>query len=299
MAVDASSDLGTLLRKCQLFAARLGNQPLENWLIWELNGYPPNVEVPGYRSWSLEFKGHFSGPRGSKLENAPIPITCIPNNVRHLLEPYICRKSITHLDECLKKRDRDVVRVETGDLALYLGMKVYRHHNCVEAWAEYSTGHVVALLNTVRNRILDFTLAIWKAEPTIDDSNVAEGSKLKPAQVTQIVKTTIYGGVTNVLDTTSNTNVGDNIKMNDVSSLQNMFREHGVSDNDIQDLKDALELDDTPDSAERFGQKTSAWIGTMMQKAADGSWAIGIGQAGNLLAQALARFYGFSRTDGD
>lgn len=61
-AVDANSDLGTLLRKCKLLAARLGSQPLEDWLIWESNGYPDDVPVPDYRIWSLEVKGDFVDP---------------------------------------------------------------------------------------------------------------------------------------------------------------------------------------------------------------------------------------------
>jgi len=66
-AVDAQSDLGTLLRKCKLLAARLGSKPLEDWLVWESNGYPDDVRVPDYRVWSLEIKGHFLGPFGSGL----------------------------------------------------------------------------------------------------------------------------------------------------------------------------------------------------------------------------------------
>lgn len=44
--VDASSDLGTVLRKCKLLAARLKNEPFQEWLIWESNGYPEHVKVP-------------------------------------------------------------------------------------------------------------------------------------------------------------------------------------------------------------------------------------------------------------
>jgi hypothetical protein len=47
-AIDSQSDLGTLLRKCKLLAARLGSQPLEEFLLWESNGYPDDVEVPDY-----------------------------------------------------------------------------------------------------------------------------------------------------------------------------------------------------------------------------------------------------------
>lgn len=52
-AIDAKSDLGTLLRKCKLLAARLGSQQLEDWVLWESNGYPADVNVPDYRIWPL------------------------------------------------------------------------------------------------------------------------------------------------------------------------------------------------------------------------------------------------------
>jgi len=55
-AVDSKSDLGMLLRKCKLLAARLGSKPLEDWLLWESNGYPGDVQVPDYRIWPLELK---------------------------------------------------------------------------------------------------------------------------------------------------------------------------------------------------------------------------------------------------
>jgi len=45
-AVGSNSDIGLLLRKCKLFAARLGSQPLEDWLQWESNGYPDDVDIP-------------------------------------------------------------------------------------------------------------------------------------------------------------------------------------------------------------------------------------------------------------
>jgi hypothetical protein len=52
-AIDGKSDLATILRKCKLLAARLGSQPLEDWVLWESNGYPNGVTVPDYRIWPL------------------------------------------------------------------------------------------------------------------------------------------------------------------------------------------------------------------------------------------------------
>ena len=163
-AVDQNSDLGTILRKCKLLAARLGSQPLENWLIYESNGYPEEIEVPDYRVWSLEVKGHFTGPFGSGMRNAPIPLMFIPDNVRDSYKNYKCRQSIPSLEALLEKSKTTdgTWQVNTGDLAVILGTNVYETQNCIAAWAECSVGTIINVLNTVRNRILDFTLAVWK-----------------------------------------------------------------------------------------------------------------------------------------
>jgi len=93
-AIDANSDLATLLRKCKLLAVRLGSQPLEDWLLWESNGYPDNVPVLKYRIWSLSVKGYFLGPFHAELKNAPIPYHCLPSTARKHYEYYECRQSI-------------------------------------------------------------------------------------------------------------------------------------------------------------------------------------------------------------
>ena len=93
-AADSSSNVGTLLRKCKILAARLNSQQLEDWITWESNGYPEDIPVPSYRVWPLEVKGHFSGTFGSGLRNAPIPTVLLPENVRECYNKYQCRLSI-------------------------------------------------------------------------------------------------------------------------------------------------------------------------------------------------------------
>ncbi len=144
-AVDTKSDLATLLRKCKILAARLGSQPLEDWVLWESNGYPDDVPVPKYRVWPLEIKGHFSGPFGSGLRNALIPLASLPEKTRKHYQRYECRQSIASIENILAKAKNGTVQVSTGDLAVVLGTNVYQDLNCLQAWAEFGTGHLVEL----------------------------------------------------------------------------------------------------------------------------------------------------------
>ena len=49
-AVDSKSDLGMLLRKCKLLAARLGSKPLEDWLLWSPTAIPAMYKYPTIES---------------------------------------------------------------------------------------------------------------------------------------------------------------------------------------------------------------------------------------------------------
>lgn len=291
-AVDGNSDLATLLRKCKLLAARLGSQSLEDWVIWESNGYPDGAPVPDYRVWPLQVKGHFWGPYGSKIENAPIPFACLPKKARKHYEHYESRQSIASIEAILVGDKPGKVRVSTGDLALLLGGEVYEHHNCVQAWGEFSTGQVVELLNAVRNRILDFALAIWKEAPSAGEIDVPLPSTMEPKRVTQIFHTTVFGGSANLVGTSTGSSIAFNIGSKDFSAVEHVLIQNGVGPEDVAELRQALDADPVPPSAEKFGPQVANWISKMLGRAASGGWNISLGAAGNLLAQLVAKYYG-------
>lgn len=190
-AVDSASDLASVLRKCKVLAARLNSKPLENWLVWEANGYPEQVTVPPYRRWPLQLKGHFAGSFGSGMRNAPVPLICLPERVRAQYENYECRQSVAAL-EGLSKRDEGTLTLDTGDLNVVLGMKVYRGMNCIQVWAEMGTGNLVEAMNAVRNRILDFSLALWKEDPGA--GQLGNGAHISTEEIAKIFHSTIYDG---------------------------------------------------------------------------------------------------------
>ena len=257
-AIDASSDLGTVLRKCKFLAARLGSQELENWLLWESKGYPEDVPVPGYRVWPLQVKGHFAGAFGSGLRNAPIPIRLLPYNVRQSYNEYECRSSIAVIESILEKDDSGMITVTTNDLSLTLGTNVYERMNCLECWAEFGAMNLVELLNTVRNRILDFALAVWKEHPNAGETGSNARESFNSDKITQIFNTTVHGGTANLVGTANNSPVAFNIISNDFESVRRALQNNGVSEQDITDLERALAADKPPRSPGKFGPKVSS-----------------------------------------
>jgi hypothetical protein len=251
-------------------------------------------EVPDYRIWTLEVKGHFSGPFGSGMRNVPIPLISLPERVRDSYRNYECKQSIATLEGLLKKSNAGggTWQISTSDLAFVLGTSVYQNQNCIAAWAEFPIGAVIDVLNTVRNRILDFALAVWKNQPQAGELTEKVERHLSQLTITQIFNTTIHGGSANLVATAADSSITFNIINNDFPSLERALKEKGVTTEDIAELQTAVDSDAKPESKNKFGPKVSEWIAKMVRKAADGSWKIGIGAAGSFLAQAIAKYYG-------
>lgn len=293
-AIEAKSDLAELLRKCKLLAARLGSKPLEVWLLWESNGYPKEWPVPEYRIWPLQVFGHFAGPFGSGIRNAPIPmdmLSFVSDKQKESYRRYQCRDSIAAIEALLRDSKKGKVGVTTGNLAIAIGTKLYETQNCVQTWAEFGTGQLVEVLNSVRNRILDFALAVGKESPSAGEI-VAESEKIAQARVNQIFNFTIHGGSPNIVGTTTDSSVSFNIGTKDFTSLEKFLLEKGADPTDIAELKEAVASDPVPTTPGSFGTKVASWMGRMVAKAASGGWQIGAGAAGKLLADAITRYYG-------
>ena len=291
-AVDSKSDLGSLLRKCKVLAAHLGSQPLADWLIRESNGYADGIDVPDYRIWPLQLRGNFLRVDGLMLKNIPIPMVYLPKDVIIKYQHYKCRQSIASIEQTIAKDQKGILRVSVGDLTVFINSDIHEYQNCLDAWAEFPIGHLVEILNAVRNRILDFSLALWKENPNVGKTSTKEDKRIELAKVTQIFKTTIYGGTANLVGNAIDSTVTVNVVANDFSSLESELRLNGVSEEDINGLHKALEADRRPEEKNRFGPQISSWIADMVKKAAGGGWGIAIGAAANLLADAISKYYG-------
>ena len=85
-AIDSGVELTTLLRKCKVLAARLGNAEFKEWVEQELIGYKSKKILPEYRQFHVHSKGVFLGGFGSSLRDAPIPLTNIDEDFRKDLD---------------------------------------------------------------------------------------------------------------------------------------------------------------------------------------------------------------------
>lgn len=90
-----------------------------------------------------------------------------------------------------------------------------------------------------------------------------------------------------------NNNVNYTITEGSFDSLKDMLSKNGVSSGDISELKTILESEDPNNEKKIFGNQTNGWVSKMISKSLDGSWAIGIGAAGKLLADGIKAYHGW------
>ncbi len=83
------------------------------------------------------------------------------------------------------------------------------------------------------------------------------------------------------------------IKQGNFDDLQELLKRNSVSDEDIASLKEIIDTETPNLDTKTLGTKTNSWIAKMVGKGLDGSWAIGIGAAGKLLADAIKAYYGW------
>ncbi len=291
-AIDSKSDVGTLLRQCKVLAARLNNKPLENWVLWESNGYPESVSVPDYRIWRLSLRGHFVGGFGAQYRNAAVPLICLPKDTRLKYEHHETKQSIPNLENLLKNPEAHSLRINTGDLNAVLGNKVFRGYHCMEVWAEVQMSEILEIINAVRNRILDFSLAVQKEFPMAGETALPGAKAFDESKVTQIFQTIVNHGNANIAGKMNMSTTAINVTTNNLQSLKEVLLANGVAESDLAGLVEALNSEQKIASHMGYGPQVSSWIAKMTQKAANGTWEIGLAAAAALLAQAISKYYG-------
>jgi len=173
-AVDTNVEISTLLRKCKVLAARLGNKDFDLWVEHELNGYNSPDEVPSYRILKrVESRGDFVGILQSSGSNIPIPTSHIPKKYRDFLTKAYFMDAISYYSELLKgSREEGVFKeVWPADYLSTFGSEVYESMNCIGAWKVIPKGSIASLLDTVRNRILSFAYRLKLRHQTRERQN--------------------------------------------------------------------------------------------------------------------------------
>jgi hypothetical protein len=292
-AINSESKLSDLLRKCKVLAARLQNDVLNQWVDAELNGYSPKDNLPAYRIIHCNAAGNLGGPFGAEMRNITIPVACLPEKWKDWAQTCYLRHPVSSLEE-LSKGEGDILHSDwPGNLIATVATKIYRGYSLYAAWLIISKSDIIAILDTVRNRILNFVLEIEKENPEAGEAQ-PNTKPIPEEKVTQVFNMFITGNVQNLATGSSNFIQSDHrlVLHGDFASLSSFLKSVGVTDGDIIELDKAIKEDEAVEQEKGFGEKVSSWIGKMLSKAGTAAWSISTSAAGALLAKAIARYYG-------
>ncbi|PKQ29526.1 MAG: hypothetical protein CVT60_04945 [Actinobacteria bacterium HGW-Actinobacteria-10] len=291
-ATESSVPLPDLLRKCAILASRLKNNEFRTWVDHELNGYDKAEQVPAYRILSIQARGDFFGPFGSGLKNAPIPPSCLHEDLRHHAETTYIMQSVASLADLMDASDSDLRIPWPPDLTVLVAGDFYEDANLALAWKVISRGQIAGILDTVRNRILAFVLEIEAAAPD-PVSWPSNSVPLPQEQVSQVFQTYIQGNASNVIVGSSEFSVSAvTVNAGDIDSLLAAMRSLGLSESEVAALKDAIERDGVAGTRTSLGKRVTKWIGEATAKASQGALKAGAAAAGGALVKWLMAYYG-------
>ena len=297
--IDGSSGdsvpVATLLRKVKVLAARLKTVELAEWVDHELLGYPTGAQVPEYRGpFETEVLGNFSGPFGSGLQNYLIPSLGFPAEYRkgylfniQFLQPIAEIESLGGSDEPLQApwpANAVVIinnMIQRGEVRLYEGMGLQ------QAWRSISKNQLQAIVDSVRTRILELALSLEAIAP---DAGQRDASTPDPARLQQIV-TNVYGGSPNIAVASSQFEQTVSLPaQGDLEALAELLSRLGVTDDEIEDLRSALDADNETPTPGELGVSTSSWLGRVVARISTAGVDVMTGAGGALVAQAVISY---------
>lgn len=271
--------LNVLLRKAQVLAARLGNAPLRQWTRLELDGYQRREDLPDYRRLGeVLVLGTFRGAFGSGADNTPMPRHNIPEEWHEMLYTHDVFESVAQLQALSRSPDNATRYPWPPEAVALFADRFYEGMNCVQVVRVVSSTQLIAILDTVRTRLLDFALEMERLDPSAGESGAGEGRTVAPAVVTQIFNQTISGGLV-AFASAGQGNVTQEVSqlVDGASSWQDVeerLRAWGLPEEDLADLRSSLQLDARDASTGQelvVGQQTQTWIGRIATRVATGS----------------------------
>ena len=295
--VQADTDIGPILLKLRLLAARLGSVPLEEWVRYESERYPSDIDVPSYRIIGVSYRGTFSGPFGSGIKNAPVPSYLIEKFAGKNWTRYQVRESIAAIDELLaSSSDRGAsLEINASNLILLLQGKIYLEYACNEIRGTVSRSAFAEIRHSVKNRILELTIQIERSVPEaakITFGSPTSDEKLNSEEINKISSQVIYGNVTN-MTTGDGAQFVLSVGRGDSDALIQFLVNSGIPEADAKEISEIFATEEPSGSDEPFGSRAKAWLLDNLKKAADGTWKIGISVATKVLTEAALKYYGF------
>ncbi len=290
---EKNNRLTDILIKTKVLAFKLKNKPLINWIDSELNGYGEN-ELPTYRIVNCQVKGTISNGY-QRANNYPIPLLGIDKEYKDLLVHSPISQSISTLDDFVHSNgNQSMSMIIPAELYNFLNQSFDSGFVVEYAAKNINRAQIVELITAARTKLLDFLLEL--NEEIGESEDLTKLSDPKKENINSLFNSSVFGNNTTIIVGDHNkqkVKINNTIK-NDIDKLSDLFKSNGVEQSDLESLKNIIEIDNPDYTNHTLGNEVKKWMNKMMAKAIDGTWQIGVGAAGSLLAEGFSKYYGWT-----
>jgi hypothetical protein len=290
--LDYGAPISGALLKTKVLAARIHNNGLLEWVNGELNGYEEQTILPAYRITSGILSGNYMNGQW-KYSDTAMPISHLTKKESENLTEITIRDSLSSVEDLIIKKG---IKISvSSQQKTYLEQTIRGIGNpyfqILNVHLDIPASFFTNIIAIVRSKLLDFMLEV---ENQFGHQTEIDDLKSKNALITQIMNTTINSngdGVIITAGSNNEVNANVNIYKADKNLLKEELQSKSVESADIEELLTLIDEEPTT-VIDRYSNSVNNWIKKMLNKAVDGSWQVGIGAAGAILGDAIAKYYG-------
>ena len=293
-AMGDSAETGPLLLRLKFLAAKLGSQPLAEWVKHESDGYPDDISVPEYRRIPVSFTGTFTGPNWSGIKNAQIPSYLIAKFAGEEWNLFEARQGISAIEELIGGSD-GTLEINAFNLILLLQGKIYKGHACNAIHGTIGRSNLVAIRHAVKSKILDLTLQLEKEVPVAALVEVGGQQPATPkdsALTTQFFQQIVHGNVNHVTSTGNGNAIVTGVIHGEIHSLVKHLTSQGMDHEEAEEAASIVSKEKPSDSVQTLGAKAKKWLAEKAEQAGSYVGKAGLGVATDLLTEAAKHYWG-------
>lgn len=195
--LDHKIPLSDILRKAKVLASELSSEDLASWVDQELNGYRENSELPDYRLLTTSASGTWTNGY-YMTRNHGVPLLSIDNeNLSKCLTTFSVFQGIRSVEQFSQLPEDRCFEIDP-DTTTYVNIQVGKGgYGYSELHYTVSAHNFEQILDTVRNRLLDFVLKLGKRwDPEKQPLGQDEVAKL----VSVVINNNLQGGSMSAFD---------------------------------------------------------------------------------------------------
>lgn len=289
-----SSSLTDALLKTKVLLHKIGHKELVEWVNNELNGYHHDIRLPEYRILPTNVLANISN-MAYEANSHPIPLGHLQEEERKFLETAKFYQSLAVLEKLVEDQESSLQIQIPMEYNGILSKGLSNGYVIQRAWRLIGIADVSQILVQVRSRLLDFMLELNdQLGDDVTDNEIKQRTDFIDAK--GLFHNAMFGdNVTIVIGNNNSQKIKNTTIQGNFDSMTEYLKQYKVDESSIANLQIAINNDQnsTEVKERKFGSFVKDWLKTMLSKAVDATWEIEVSAAGNLLATALQKYYGW------